>query len=358
MLKRLFFISLVLLMASVMIVGCADDAPAPAPEEGADPEPAPEVSDGDLPVLGVSMIDLNHPFYVQMMNAGDVAADDWGVEVVWQSAEGSLERQLSVVENFIEQGVDCILIDPIDKEGVIPAVNAAAEAGIPVITMGNFVDTPHNVNTLYNDYQDFGTLTDIMAASIGFEGTVVLLVGGVGNFVSDERQRGFEETIANYPDIEVLSIQPSDWDPAKGMEVMENWLTSYENIDAFMCVSDGVTFAALEAIRNAGREDEIKVFSYDGEPAASEMVAAGDMVANLLTGATRVGYWNIKTGAHMAKGETFDQRIYLPTHFIMTQEVYDDLIEKGFEPPEGFSWVEPEEAIVLFDGYSEELGPQ
>lgn len=338
---------LALCLTVSLVTGCGNQA---AVQNGEQPD--------KKPVLGVALFSLGHPFYIQMMEAGKVAAEDWGVEIIWQSVDGSLEKQLAIVENFIEQKVDCILIDPIDNKGIIPAVNKAAEAGIPVVTMGNFVDTPHNVNTLYPDYDNFATLTEMMAAQIGYEGKVVLLVGTRGNWTSDQRQLAFEDTVAKYPNIEVLAIQPSDYDPAKGMQVTENWLTSFPEIDAFMCVSDGVTFAALEAIKNAGRLEELKVYSYDGEPASSELIKNDEIVADVLTGAKRVGYWNIKVGAALAKGEQFEQKIYLPTHFIIKEDTLRQLKDNGFKEPEGASFVEPDEGIRLFDAYGEELGPR
>ncbi|RUX57189.1 LacI family transcriptional regulator, partial [Mesorhizobium sp. M7A.F.Ca.US.014.04.1.1] len=73
-------------------------------------------------VLGLAAIDLQNSFFVRMKEAGDVAAADYGVKSTWQSAEGSLEKQVSIIENFINQGVSAILIDPIDKNAVIPVI--------------------------------------------------------------------------------------------------------------------------------------------------------------------------------------------------------------------------------------------
>lgn len=312
----------------------------------------------EKPQLGAAMINLSNPFYNNMVIAGDEAAEDFGVDIVWKSAEGSLENEIAIVENFVQQDMDAILIDPIDANAIAPVVEDVDAAGAIPITMGNFVDTPYNVNTLYNDFEDFGTLTDMMAAYIGYEGNVVLLVGSPGNFVSDERQRGFEAAIKDYPDINVLSVQPSDWDPAKGLQIVENWLTSYDDIDAFMCVSDGVTMGAIEAFRNAGRLDEVAIFSYDGNIETSELMKEGVIQGNLLTGSKRVGYWNVKTAALLAKGEIdFQQKMYLPTHFVLTEENAARIEENGMDLSE-VSWVVPDEAIRLFDAYREELGPQ
>lgn len=104
-------------------------------------------------VLGLAAIDLQNSFFVRMKEAGDVATSDYGVKATWQSAEGSLEKQVSIIENFVNQGVSAILIDPIDKNAVIPAIQKATAAGIPVITMGNKVEAGDNYSTLYPDFE-------------------------------------------------------------------------------------------------------------------------------------------------------------------------------------------------------------
>ena len=308
------------------------------------------------PVMGIAMINLDHPFFANMMAQGAIASQDYGIRLIWKSAEGSLEKQIAIIENFIQQKVDVIMIDPIDKKAIAPAVIKVHEAGIPVITAGNFVDTPYNVNTLYNDYEDFKTLTTMAGYYLNKKGNVVCLVGGPGNFVSDERQRGFEDGIKQFPNIKVLSLQPSDWDPVKGMKVMENWLTAYPEIDAFLCVSDGVTLGALEPIRASGRAADIKIFTYDGDIQSQQLIQKGEIVADLLTGSARVGYWNVAVGAMLARGVKVPQKVYLPTHFIMNPDTAQLLKDRGMDLSK-VRWITPEEGMKVFYKAGEELGP-
>ena len=146
----------------------------------------------------------------------------------------------------------------------------------------------------------------------------------------------------------MLSIQPAGWDPVKAMNIMENWLIAYDRIDAFISATDPNTLAAIEAIKAAGREKEIAVFSYDGDPEALEAVKRGDILIDLLTGSTRVGYWNVKVAAELARGKKFDQKVYLPTHFVMNEETAASLKEKGYNVDKGLhSWVTPDGALEL-----------
>jgi len=319
----------------------------------------PAAAADDTPEIGLAMIDLTSGFFIEMMEAGDEAAEDFDVNLTWSSAEESLEDQLSIIETFIEDEKDVILIDPIDAEAVKPVIEEAYNAGIHVITMGNFVDTPYNINTLYNDYEDMKTITEIAAAWYDYEGNVVFINMEPGNYVSDQRQAGFEDGMAQFDNFNTLDIQPAGWDPVRAMDVTEGFLVSYDDIDALISATDGNTLAAIEVLRAEGRLDDIGVFSYDGNPEALERVKEGEMLVNLLTGSKRVGYWNVMVAAELARGEEFDQKIYLPTHFVLEEETVEILRDKGYDVDEELhSWVTAEEALALFDGYREELGPK
>src|SRR6218665_2882727 len=83
--------------------------------------PAPAAAD-KTPVLGIVAIDLQNSFFVRMRQAGDEAAKDYGVKTIWQGSEGSLEKQVSNIENFVNQGVDIILVDPLDSAAIASTV--------------------------------------------------------------------------------------------------------------------------------------------------------------------------------------------------------------------------------------------
>ncbi len=298
------------------------------------------------PTIGMAMVDLTNPFFVDMMKGGNIAAQEVGVDVIWKSAEGSVEKEIAIIENFVEQKVGCILIDPINSESVKPAMKKAFDAGIPLVTMGNFVDTPYgNVSTLYNDFEDYKTLTEILAYSLNQEGSIVHIFGKKGNFVSDERLRGFEAAVEEFPNIKVLAVQPGEWDPALSQRIMEDWLTTYPKIDGLAVWHDGIMYSAVTALKNAGKLEQVKVVSYDGDPESSRMVKAGDLVADLLTGARRIGAWNVKVGAALAKGAKLSQKVYLPTKFVILGSTLEQLRKNGFAKE--IDWVEPDEAVKI-----------
>jgi len=297
--------------------------------------------------LGMVMIDLNVPFFVDVMEGGNVAEkEDGNIETIWKSSEGSVEKQISLIENFFEQKVGAILIDPIDVDAVKPAMEKAFKAGIPLVTMGNFVDTPYgNVSTLYNDRADFKNLTKILCYYLDSKGTIFHIFGMKGNFVSDERFAGFEEAVKEFPDIKALTAGPSEWGPVLGQKLTEDMLTANPDINGLASGNDGAMYGAVTAIRSAGLVGEIAVVSYDGDIESSKMVKSGELIADLLTGAKRIGSWNVKVGAALARGAKLDQKVFLPTKFVILEDMLNKVKAKGFK--EDIEWITPDEAIQI-----------
>lgn len=305
--------------------------------------------------LGAVMIDFTNQFFVDMMEAGNVAAEDYNVDISWKSADGNIDTQIALMENFIEQKVDCILVNPIDNDSLITVIQEAADAGIPVVVMAGLVDHEHAVNTLYNDYEDTKRIAQIGAKLIGEKGKVALLYGNKGNVVSDLRQQGYLDAMAEFPEIELLE-QPTDWDPAKGQQVTQDILAANPDLALLHCVSDAVTIGAQQAVIAAGKQDQVQITSYDGNKEACDLVEKGEFYLDLLTGSKRVGYWNVKIGAKLASGIKAPSNIlYLPSHFVMTEEVEKQVREWGLA--DGISILRPQEAIEMAENYQADLGP-
>lgn len=305
------------------------------------------------PVLGLAAIDLQNSFFVRMKEAGDVAAKDYGVKTTWQSAEGSLEKQVGIIENFINQKVSAILVDPLDKNALVPVLKKAEEAGIPVITMGNKVEAGANYSTLYPDAENMAMVARALGTSLGGEGDVALLVGSRGNFVSDTREKAFVETLSkSFPNIKVVGIEPTNWDAAKATNAAQTWLTTYPDLKGIGCISDSLCLAAESVASSMG--SELLYAGYDGDDEMSEMLGSGKMVMDVLTGAYRVGYWNIAVAARLGKGEKLPQDLYMPTYFITSDATAEKLKAAGVS----FDYITPEKAKVEAKNYSEQLGPQ
>jgi ribose transport system substrate-binding protein len=342
--RRWVTLMLVGVLATI-VVGCGSSDGDSGGGQQASAEATSEPVEGGKNTIGVVAIDLQNPFFVRMKKAGDKAAADYGIRATWQSAQGSVEKQVSIVENMVRQKVGAILIDPLDKNAIKPAIAKAADAGIPVVTMGNKVEGDGNYNTLYPDAENMAAGARALAAAIGEQGEVGLLVGSRGNFVSDTRESAFVDTLKrDYPNVKVVSVQPTDFDPAKATDVATTWATSHPDLAGFACISDSLCLAAQSALQAAGMDP--KFVGVDGDEEMHPFIEGRQMVLDVLTGAERVGYWNIAVGARLVKGAKFPTDLFLPTFFV-----------SGSELPAGIEAISPDEATKEAQSYQEQFGP-
>lgn len=336
---RLLGIATAALAVTALVSSCSS-----SPGDGGDSGKA------HRPSIGVAEINLSLPFFVQMKEASEAIAKDYGVDVTWQSVDGSIEKQISVIESFIAQQKDVIMIDPVNAVALVDVINRATEAGIEVITMGNKVGGEANHNTLYNDYNNFVQQARILGTELGGEGKVLLLIGTVGNYVSDTRQAGFEETMASeFPGITVIT-QPTDFDSSKAGSVTQTVLTNNPDLAGIASMSDGLTLAAIKVVEQHGLS--IPFVTCDGDSSVYPYIDSGVVLTDILTGAYRVGAWNTAVAARLALGSEFDTDLSMPTHTISSQDSAAKLKRAGID----IKTVTTEEATAIGGAYVAEFG--
>lgn len=303
------------------------------------------------PTIGFAEINLSLPFFVDMRKASETLARQYGVNAVWQSADGSLSNEISTVQNYIAQKVDAIAIDPINAKGLVSVVNQATSAGIPVVTMGNVVPAKGNVNTLYPDYDDWVTNAKILGNAVHGKGTVLLLIGSVGNYVSDTRQRAFMKTMKQeFPGVKVV-VEPTNFDSSKAASVTQSVLTNTPDLAGVASISDGLTLPALKVLQARGKLG-IPVVTNDGDPGVVPYIEKGQVLSDILTGDLRVGAWNTAVAARLAKGHKFPTNVYMHVYFVMTAQERQKLAAQGIKPDS----IEPSQAAQTNGAYAHEFG--
>ncbi len=270
------------------------------------------------PKIGLAVSTLNNPFFVDLRDGALEEAKKVGLSITVADAQNDPNRQLSQVENFIEQGVSIILINPCDSTAIVPAIKAANRAKIPVITVDRGADGGEVVCHIASDNVQGGQMAgEFLAKLIGCKGKIVELEGIPGTSAARDRGKGFNEVIKKYPDIKIVARQEAGFDRAKGMTVMENILQAQPEIDGIFCHNDEMALGALRAIEAAGRLSAIKIVGFDATDDAVKSVKDGKMVATVAQKPRVMGSMAVETAKQVLDGVKVGAFIPVPLELVV-----------------------------------------
>ena len=192
------------------------------------------------------------------------------------------DSQAQQVEQAIAQKPDVLVVLPQDGAALTPVAQKAEAAGIPVVNIDRLFTAPDAATaTVLGDNYQIGVLAaDYMADELKCEGNVVEIQGLAGISVTEDRTKGFEEELKKRcPDggIEIVASQPGDFNPDQGLKVMENILQAEKEIDGVYTHDDDMAQGVVQAIRNAGRDDEMFLTGVGGSQDAMEQIKQGGL---------------------------------------------------------------------------------
>lgn len=229
---------------------------------------APALADGEF-LIGMSQCNLGEPWRVAMNDQIAAAAEKYPeLTVVFADAAQDNSKQVSDVENFIQQQVDLLIISPNEAAPLTEVVKKAYEAGIPVIVLDRKVEGDAYTQFIGADNVVIGRAAgEYVANYLGEKGGKVVEIKGLeGATPQKERHDGFMEGIAGNPNIEIIAAQSCDWLRDKAVTVMEAMLQANPEIDVVYGHNDPAAEGAYIAAKNAGRENEMIFIGIDALP--------------------------------------------------------------------------------------------
>lgn len=275
---------------------------AKAPEASHEEQPAQSSTGSGYPVTGIGtqistdveakesykiaiiVKNSTNPYQTGCMNGVKKAAEDMGFEAITMapSTDDSVEEQVKIMEDLIEKGVDGFVLVPVDSNGIMPGVRKAQEAGIPVACIG----TPAAEETFLRtgvDYTETGRIiAGMVAEKLEGKGEVIILEGPAGAQNAIERLNGINEVLGEYPDIEIVASQTANFKRTEGMNVTENLIQRYKDVDAIIGMNDESALGAFQALKAAGMED-VLIAGFDCNQDACVAIQNGELFASYNT---------------------------------------------------------------------------
>lgn len=221
--------------------------------------------------VGVSLLTREHPFYRELEAGLLETAQKENIRLLIDAGEWDLVKHFNHVDNFIVKQVDAIILCPCDSKGIIPAIEKANEAGIPVFTSDIRAMGGKIVSHIASDNLLGGKLAgEYMMKLLNGQGKVALIEQPITE-TAILRAQGFNEIAAQYPDVEVVAQLNGEGVRDKAMKVMEDILQSHRQLDGVFCINDESALGALAAIEAAHRTN-IHLIGFDAQPEALQAI--------------------------------------------------------------------------------------
>ncbi|RYE85545.1 MAG: LacI family transcriptional regulator [Hyphomicrobiales bacterium] len=275
--------------------------------------------------IGMTFQELNNPYFVSMQEALKEAAATLGAEVVVTDAGHDVTKQISDVEDMLQQGIDILLLNPTDSAGVEAAVQAAKAQGVIVVAVDANANGP--VDTFVGSKnRDAGYKScKYLADALGGKGEVAIL-DGIAVVPILQRVEGCKAAFAESPEIKLVTTQNGRQDRSVALGVVENILQSQPNLAGIFSVNDGGAMGALAAIQGSGRD--VKLTSVDGAPEAVKAIADGSPFIETTAQFPRD---QVRVGLAMALAQKWGARV-------VPKEVPIDVMVVDSKNAAEFSW--------------------
>jgi ribose transport system substrate-binding protein len=332
--------------AAVLALGVAacgddDDDDTAGGTETTAGTPAQGGDEGGTVRIAASVPPTDHGWLGQVAAKAQEAADQFD-DVEFELVEApDADGQAQQIETLINEEPDALVVLPYDGEQLTPVAEKAMEAGIPVVNVDRLFSTPEAARaTILGDNYGIGVQAgEYIAEQLDCQGNVVEIQGIAGISVTEDRTKGFADTIKELcgDGLNIIAQQPADFNPDMGLEVMEAILQAEDQIDAVYTHDDDMAEGVVAAIQNAGRDDEMILTGAGGSCNAFDLIEEGGLyAATYLYSPTMAG-----SGVNMARlialGEGFADLVEpeVPSEVVVpptqvTQDNVEDLRDLCF----------------------------
>ncbi|WP_248127215.1 substrate-binding domain-containing protein [Brucella pituitosa] len=275
--------------------------------------------------IGFSQVTLQSPFYVQLKEGAEAAAKASGNTLVFLDANGDVSKQNNDIQDLITQGVNAIIINPVNPDAVVPSLEAAVNAGIPVITVDRSVNGDGVTAHIGRDNKKMGQLVgEAVVAKLkadGVEGAKIIEIqGDAGGAVMMDRRDGFHKALEGSSHT-IVAGPYAEYIRANAVTAMQDLLQANPDVKVVYAHNDDMALGALQVLQESGRND-VSVAGVDGLSEALETVSKGDnYIATALNDPKYLGDVTIQVAVQAAAKRDVPKFVDAGTEVVTTDNV-------------------------------------
>lgn len=285
-----------------------------------------------------------HEFWKSIHAGADKAASEYAaqginLEVIWKGPlrEDEREGQIQVVEGFISQGINGMVLAPLDDRALTRPVEEAKRAGIPTVIIDSGLQSDQIVSFVATDNFKGGTLAaDRLGELLAAKGKILMLRYQEGSASTEQREAGFmQEMKAKFPGIEVVSSNQyagPTRDTAKAAS--ENLLNRFGNdIQGVFTPNESSTMGMLLALQDMKLAGKMMFVGFDSSPIFVEAMRNKQMHGTVLQSPFNMGYLGVRTMVEHLLGKPVEKRIDTGVAMVTPDNLDDPKIKELLQPP-------------------------
>jgi ribose transport system substrate-binding protein len=270
--------------------------------------------------------------------AGEFSAQGTPVEVIWQGPlrEDDREQQIRVVEGFISQGVNGIVLAPLDNRALVRPVEEAKRAGVPTVIIDSGLESDAIVSFVATDNRKGGSLAaERMGGLLGGKGKVLMLRYQEGSASTEEREAGFVEGLKKFPGIELISgdqYAGATRDTAK--RASENLLNRFaDQIQGIFTPNESATAGMLLALQDIGKAGKVTFIGFDTSETFIEAMKNKQLHGIVVQNPFNMGYLGVRTMVEHLQGKPVEKRIDTGVTMVTPENMNGAEIQTLLHPP-------------------------
>jgi len=271
-----------------------------------------------------------HIFWQSVRAGAQKAGEEFGYQIFWNGPERETdrERQIQIIEDFIVQKVDGVVLAPLDRKALIPSVEKLESLKIPCAIIDSGIDTDKYVCFAATDnFQGGAMAAKRMGEILQGKGKVVVVKYVPGSASTTERENGFIETIKkDFPGIEIVDSKYGQDTVETALQATEDLLTRHPDLQGLYACNASTAVGALQGLQSQKRA-EVKMVGFDAEKALLDGLKAGQIDALVVQNPFKMGYEGVKAVVSKIKGETVPKKLDTGVELITKASLDDPKIK-------------------------------
>ncbi|WP_295156390.1 sugar ABC transporter substrate-binding protein [uncultured Brachyspira sp.] len=267
--------------------------------------------------FGYTAMTMNNPFFLTISESIKSELEKNGDTLIILDPQLDQAKQISQVEDMIAQGIELLFLNPVDWQGVKPALDAARDAGIPVVNFdADVYDTDLVDAVVISDNYQAGYLCgEDLAKRMPNGGKLAIIEHAVAKSVLD-RINGFYDGLGAVSNkFELVSRQDGLGQLEITLPIAENILQANPDVQVFFAGNDPIALGIVAALKAANKKDSL-VYGVDGSPEIKASIKNGEATATGAQSPINIGKKSAETAYKILNNEPFEKNISVETALI------------------------------------------